>query len=74
MDWLLSFDALLLGIETLLTLKGVLMLLVGVGLGIAIGATPGMSPSMGVALLVPFTFGMEPAYACLLYTSPSPRD
>lgn len=38
----------------------------GVVLGILVGAMPGLSPSMGVALLVPFTYGMSPTVALLL--------
>jgi len=49
---------------------GMLMLIaMGVVLGIAAGAMPGLSPSMGVALLVPFTYGMEPSSALILLVS-----
>lgn len=41
-----------------------LSLAIGAALGIVVGAMPGLSPSMGVALLVPFTYGM-PADAAL---------
>lgn len=50
------------------------MILVGgtVG-GLLLGATPGLSPTMAVALLIPFTFQMEPASSLILlgavYTS-----
>jgi putative tricarboxylic transport membrane protein len=39
----------------------VLYLVAGVGFGIIIGAIPGLTPTMGVALLVPMTFKMDPA-------------
>ncbi len=39
----------------------ILYLVVGVGFGIIIGAIPGLTPTMGVALLVPMTFKMDPA-------------
>ncbi|MCL5181634.1 tripartite tricarboxylate transporter permease, partial [Escherichia coli] len=29
-------------------------------LGIVIGALPGLTATMGVAILLPFTYGMEP--------------
>ena len=47
---------------------GVMAMIVGVTLGIVVGAMPGLSPSMGVALLVPFTYGMPagPALTLLL--------
>ena len=41
----------------------------GVSLGILVGAMPGLSPSMGVALLVPFTYAMSPMLAVILLTS-----
>ncbi len=50
------------------------MILVGgtVG-GLILGATPGLSPTMAVALLIPFTFQMEPTASLILlgavYTS-----
>jgi putative tricarboxylic transport membrane protein len=34
--------------------------LVGAFLGYLIGAIPGLGPSLGVALLIPFTYGMDP--------------
>ena len=44
-----------------------LMTLLGAAGGILLGAVPGMTATMGVALLIPFSFGME--LICLLYTS-----
>jgi putative tricarboxylic transport membrane protein len=44
----------------------VLALAAGVCLGILIGAIPGLSPSMGVALAVPFTYSMSPMMAIVL--------
>ena len=41
----------------------------GVAMGLLIGAMPGLSPSMGVALLVPFTYDMSPALALVMLTS-----
>ena len=38
----------------------------GVAFGIFVGAMPGLSPSMGVALLVPFTYAMSPELAVIL--------
>jgi putative tricarboxylic transport membrane protein len=41
--------------------------------GLLLGATPGLSPTMAVALLIPFTFQMEPATSLIMlgavYTS-----
>lgn len=44
-----------------LTPFNLMLALVGVVLGTLIGALPGLSATMAVAVLVPFTFTMEPA-------------
>ncbi len=44
-----------------LTLVNLTLAFVGVLLGIMIGALPGLSATMAVAVLVPFTFAMDPA-------------
>ncbi|MGF1447043.1 MAG: tripartite tricarboxylate transporter permease [Pikeienuella sp.] len=50
-----------------------LLLLSGTVGGLILGATPGLSPTMAVALLIPFTFHLEPAHGLILlgaaYTS-----
>ena len=50
-----------------------LALLIGVVGGMIIGALPGLSATMGIALLIPVTYGMRPAAAILMlaaiYTS-----
>lgn len=43
-----------------------LMLLLGVVGGIFLGALPGLSATMGIALLIPLTFGMDPVAAMVL--------
>ena len=49
------------------------MLLLGTVFGLILGATPGLSPTMAVALAIPFTFKMEPTHGLILlgalYTS-----
>ncbi len=51
----------------------ILVLVGGTVGGLLLGATPGLSPTMAVALLIPFTFHMEPATSLILlgavYTS-----
>jgi putative tricarboxylic transport membrane protein len=44
-----------------LTPANLLLAIAGVIFGTVIGALPGLTATMGVAVLVPFTFGMEPA-------------
>lgn len=50
-----------------------LFLVMGTVGGLLLGATPGLSPTMAVALLIPFTFHMQPASGLILlgaaYTS-----
>ncbi len=50
-----------------------LVLLAGTVGGLILGATPGLSPTMAVALLIPFTFQMQPTTSLILlgavYTS-----
>lgn len=42
------------------------VLLAGTVGGLLLGATPGLSPTMAVALLIPFTFHMDPAMSLIL--------
>lgn len=50
-----------------------MFLCIGTAGGLLLGATPGLSPTMAVALLIPFTFHMQPAQGLILlgaaYTS-----
>ena len=55
------------GVATLAANPMALLLsLVGVALGIVIGALPGLTATMGVAILLPFTFGMDPVSGLLM--------
>ncbi len=58
----------MLEIHEILQLGNILFCFIGVVSGIVIGAMPGLTPTMGVALFLPFTFGMQPvtAFALLL--------
>ncbi len=53
----------------LFTLYNMTILVLGVIGGIILGALPGVSPTLAVALLVPFTFYMEPASGLILLGS-----
>jgi len=63
------FDSFSIGLSVLMGWKPVLIIIVGVIVGILAGAMPGLSPSTAVALLVPFSYTMEPALALILLTS-----
>ncbi len=56
-------DAFLQGLTLTFTFNTLIAILVGTIGGIIIGALPGLSSTLGVALLVPFTFGLAPATA-----------
>ena len=43
-----------------------LLIIFGTVLGIVFGSMPGLTATMGLALLVPFTFGMEPAAGLIM--------
>ena len=63
----------LLGIDAILSPLPLIMLVVGVVGGIVIGPLPGLPAVMGVAVLLPFTFAMDPLPGMMLmvgiYTS-----
>ena len=48
------------------TLYHIALLVGGTFVGIVLGALPGLSPTMSVALLIPFTFHMEPESGLIL--------
>ncbi len=50
----------------LFTLKGSLYLCLGVSIGLVFGAIPGLGGTTAIALLIPLTFGMQPAEAITL--------
>ena len=54
------------GLVGLLVPSTLLLVLVGTVAGMAIGAMPGLSATMGLALLVPFTFAMDPGPGLVL--------
>ena len=60
-------------IPAVFTPTAMLLLAGGTVGGLVLGATPGLSPTMAVALLIPFTFHMEAAHGLILlgaaYTS-----
>jgi TctA family transporter len=57
------------GFLVALTMKHVLLMVVGVALGLVVGVLPGLGAPNGVGLLLPLTFTMEPVSAIILLTS-----
>lgn len=53
-------------ISNVFSLSVLLTIVLGTAIGISIGALPGLTATMGVALMLPVTFGMEPVSGILL--------
>ena len=51
------------GLWAIIEWQNLLAMAVGVVAGILLGAVPGLTGTMGVALLIPLTFGMTPLVA-----------
>lgn len=54
------------GLGALADVQVLVMLVLGVLIGIVVGALPGISATVGVALLLPFTFALEPLAGMML--------
>ena len=52
-------ENILMGFQMLFTFENILALIAGTVLGYFVGAMPGISATIGMALLIPFTFGMN---------------
>ena len=59
-------EVLLAAVQNMLTLQNLLTVLVGTIIGMIFGALPGFSAVMGVAVLVPITFGMDQTAGLIL--------
>ena len=55
-----------LGFSVALTPFNIMMAVVGVMVGMLIGALPGVGPPSGVAMLLPLTFGMDPTSGIIM--------
>lgn len=62
-------DNLILGFSTIANLPALTAIISGVLIGILCGVLPGLSASTAVALMVPFTFSMDPVVSVLLLVS-----
>ncbi|NEY91406.1 tripartite tricarboxylate transporter permease [Tabrizicola oligotrophica] len=62
-----SFNLLLQGLATALQPMILLYALVGVTLGTAVGVLPGIGPALTVALLLPVTYGLDPAGSIIMF-------
>ncbi|MGD2013484.1 MAG: tripartite tricarboxylate transporter permease, partial [Desulfobacterales bacterium] len=60
------FDFALTGLSQVFIPNNFIVLFVGVFMGIVFGALPGLTATMGLALLVPFTFTMSPTAGLIM--------
>jgi putative tricarboxylic transport membrane protein len=63
-----SFEQLLGGFAVALTWKGLLYCFIGCLWGTVVGVLPGFGPVAGMTLLLPLTFGLEPATGIIMLT------
>ena len=56
-------------IQQLFTPTGMFLILLGTSLGIFVGAVPGLTGTMLIALILPLTYGANPQYALTLPVS-----
>lgn len=59
-------DAVLVALSNLFTFQALFLLVLGTIAGMVVGALPGLSSTMGVALVIPITFSMSPESSLIL--------
>lgn len=62
-----SFSLLMQGLATAMQPMILLYALIGVTLGTAVGVLPGIGPALTVALLLPVTYGLDPAGSLIMF-------
>ena len=60
------YEGMINGLSQALEGWNLLLIIFGTFMGIIFGSMPGLTATMGLALLVPFTFGMEPAAGLIM--------
>jgi putative tricarboxylic transport membrane protein len=60
------FEGILLGLETVLTVNSLLLVFAGCAAGTIIGMLPGLGPISAIALMIPITYGFDPASGMIL--------
>ncbi len=59
-------DGVLLGLETVLSLQNLMLVFAGCAAGTLIGMLPGLGPISAIALMIPITYGFDPASGMIL--------
>lgn len=62
-------DAIFVGLQNAVSPENLLVIFAGTTAGIIFGAIPGVGPTEGVALLIPFTYAMSPHQALIFLAS-----
>jgi len=62
-------ENLLLGLNAILEPANLIAIMIGVLAGVTVGALPGLTATMGAALVLPFTFAMNPIAAIAMLSS-----
>ncbi len=65
----MNVDAIMAGVELIFAPTNILLILLSVLIGVVIGALPGLSSTMAVALMLPFTLGLDPVLAICMMAS-----
>ena len=63
---MINLSSIAMGFTSAITPTNILVLLGGTVLGIIFGALPGVSSTMGVAVLIPLTYGMDPVTGLIM--------
>ncbi|PPA68899.1 tripartite tricarboxylate transporter permease [Jeotgalibacillus proteolyticus] len=61
-----AFQGLLSGFQVALSWEGIMFVLIGVVVGTLIGMMPGLGPISAIAIMIPITYGMDPAPALVM--------
>ncbi|MCH8257195.1 MAG: tripartite tricarboxylate transporter permease [Proteobacteria bacterium] len=59
-------DGILLGLQTVLTINNLFLVFTGCATGTLIGMLPGLGPISAIALMIPVTYGFDPASGMIL--------
>ena len=59
-------EGILIGLNTALSFKNILMVMMGCFFGTIIGMLPGLGPMTAIALMIPITYGFDPATGLIL--------
>jgi len=60
------FEGLMLGLNTALSIQNIIMVVAGCLIGTFIGMLPGLGPISAIALIIPITYGFDPASGMIL--------